>query len=140
MSAQTSRSVNELLAPVCKAALDAQAECNAAGLIHLITCTYRSPADQDALYAQGRTKPGPKVTNARAGQSFHQWRVALDLYPMIGGKPDFSGTHPNWQKIAAIYKKHGFAWAFEWVKFKEKPHFEMTGGKPLSWFQNGGKL
>ncbi len=136
----TSRSLNELLPAVCKAALDAQAECNAAGLPHLITCTYRDGAEQDALYAQGRTKPGPKVTNARAGQSFHQWRVALDLYPMIHGKPDFSGNHPNWHKIAAIYMAHGFEWAGNWAKFRELPHFQMTGGHPLSHFQNGGKL
>ena len=45
--------------------------CRDAGVEALITCTWRSGAEQDALYAQGRSRPGPKVTNARAGQSAH---------------------------------------------------------------------
>lgn len=134
------RLLNELATPVRMAAEAAKAECTAAGYDLLVTCTYRSGEEQDALYAQGRTKPGAKVTNAKAGQSFHQYRVALDLYPMVSGKPDFSGKSPNWHKIAAIFKKHGFEWAFEWKRFKEMPHFQMTGGHPLSYFQAGGKL
>lgn len=134
------RQLNELLPMVEKAAQAAVQECEQSGWPLLITCTYRSGEEQEALYAQGRIKPGPKVTNARAGQSFHQYRVALDLYPMVGGKPDFSGKHPNWLKIAAVFKKHGFEWAYEWKRFKEMPHFQMTGGRPLSYFQNGGKL
>ncbi len=134
------RRLEELQPVVEKAARAAVQECEQSGLPVLITCTYRSDAEQEALYAQGRTKPGPKVTNARAGQSFHQWRVALDLYPLVNGKPDFSGRSPNWHKIAAVFKKHGFEWAYEWKRFKEMPHFQMTGGHPLSYFQNGGKL
>lgn len=134
------RKLNELDPKVEKAALAAIEECKAKGLSVLISCTYRSGEEQNALYAQGRTKPGRIVTRAKAGQSFHQYRVALDLYPLIGGKPDFSGKAPEWHKIAAIFKKHGFEWAFEWKRFKEMPHFQMTGGHPLSYFQNGGKL
>ncbi|MEO7494898.1 MAG: hypothetical protein ABIT83_23880 [Massilia sp.] len=40
---------------------------SAAGLDILITCTYRSGAEEDVLYAQGCTKPGARGTNARAG-------------------------------------------------------------------------
>ena len=134
------RSLSELAPKVERAAIAAVAECGASGWPVLVTCTYRTGAEQDALYAQGRTKPGPKVTNAKAGQSFHQYRVALDLYPLVNGKPDFSGKHPNWHKIAAVFKKHGFEWAYEWKRFKEMPHFQMTGGHPLSYFQNGGNL
>lgn len=135
-----SRSLDDLQPKVRDAAKAAVAECKASGLDLLITCTYRDGAEQNRLYAQGRTAPGKKVTNARAGQSFHQYRVALDLYPLVNGKPDFSGGSPNWHKIAAIFKKHGFEWAFEWKRFKEMPHFQMTGGRPLSYFQQGGKL
>lgn len=134
------RSLTELQPPVRRAAEAALAECKAAGLNVLVTCTMRTGAEQDALYAQGRTTPGPKVTNARAGQSFHQYGVALDLYPVVNGKPDFSGKATQWHSIASIFKKHGFEWAFEWQRFKEMPHFQMTGGNTLSFFQNGGKL
>lgn len=131
----------ESLAPKVEAAArTAIRECEALGLHPLVTCTYRSGEEQNELYAQGRTKPGPKVTNAKAGQSFHQYRAALDLYPLVNGKPDFSGKSGDWFKIAAVFKKHGFEWAFEWKRFKEMPHFQMTGGHPLSYFQQGGKL
>lgn len=115
-------------------------ECTQAGLHLLVTCTYRSGDEQTALYAQGRTKPGPIVTNAKAGQSMHQYRVALDLYPLVNGKPDFSGSAPEWQRIGAIFEKHGFEWAFHWKTFKEEPHFQYTGGHSLAYFQGGGKL
>lgn len=134
------RQINELLPSVALAASDAISECTRKGLKLLVTCTYRTGEEQDALYAQGRTKPGAKVTNARAGQSLHQYRVALDLYPMVNGKPDFSGKPPEWHDIAAIFKAHGFEWAYEWKRFREMPHFQMTGGHPLSYFQKGGKL
>lgn len=134
------RLLNELLPKVEAAATAALAECKAAGYNVLVTCTYRSDAEQNALYAQGRTKPGSKVTNAKAGQSLHQWRVALDLVPMVNGKPEWSGRDPVWHKIAAIFKAHGFEWGYDWKTFREMPHFQMTGGHPLSYFQAGGKL
>jgi len=134
------RDIHELLPVVAQAAEKAIAECKSLGLDLLVTCTYRTGAEQEALYAQGRTKPGAKVTNARAGQSLHQYRVALDLYPMVHGKPDFSGKASEWFKIAAVFKKHGFEWAYEWKRFKEMPHFQMTKGHPLSYFQGGGTI
>lgn len=134
------RLLSELDTKVAAMAEAAIAECRTAKLLLLVTCTYRSGAEQDGLYAQGRTKPGRIVTNARAGQSLHQYRVALDLYPLVNGKPDFSGSAPEWQLIAAIFKRHGFEWAYEWKKFREKPHFQYTGGHSLAYFQQGGKL
>lgn len=134
------RKLEELDPKVQAAAAAAIAECEAKGLRVLVTCTYRSGEEQNALYAQGRTKPGRRVTNARAGQSFHQYRVALDLYPLINGKPDFSGQAKEWQKVALIFKKHGFEWAGEWKRFRELPHFQMTGGHSLGYYQGGGKL
>lgn len=136
-----SRDLNELLPVVRDAATRALSNCKTAGIDVLVTCTYRTPQEQAALYAQGRTAPGKKVTNAKPGQSFHEYRVALDLYPLINGKPDFSGTHlDQWKKIATFFKAEGFEWAYEWKTFKEMPHFQMTGGHPLSYFQNGGKI
>ena len=135
-----SRLLSDLQLPVRLAAEEALKDCHEEGLELLITCTYRTAEEQDALYAQGRTKHGPKVTNAKAGQSMHQYKVALDLYPLVNGKPDFSGKAPEWFKIAAIFKKHGFEWAYEWKRFKEMPHFQMTKGHSLAYFQSGGKL
>lgn len=135
-----SRELSELLPKVEQAAQKSLNECRDAGIDILVTCTYRSGAEQDQLYAQGRTKPGKKVTNAKAGQSFHQWRVALDIVILINGKPEWSGTHPNWKRAADIFIANGFEWAGAWKRFRELPHFQMTGGHPLSYFQSGGKL
>ena len=74
-----SRKIEDLhpdLQPLCR---EFVRRCEAAGVTALITTTFRSGAEQDELYAQGRTKPGPRVTNARAGQSAHN--------AMIQGKP-----------------------------------------------------
>lgn len=134
------RSLGSLLPKVKAAAEAAIEELETLGVKVLVTCTYRSGEEQAELYAQGRTKPGKKVTNAKPGQSFHQYRVALDLYPMIGGKPDFSGNAPEWKVIARVFKAHGFEWAGEWKTFREMPHFQMTEGHPLAYFQAGGKI
>ncbi len=136
----SSRALTDLQPIAMVAAQAAIAECESAGLHVLVTCTYRPPYEQTALYAQGRTAPGKIVTNAQAGQSFHQWRVALDIVPMVNGKPDWDGADPIWGRIAVIFKRHGFEWGGDWVHFRELPHFQMTGGHPITFFQQGGKL
>src|SRR3990167_7492221 len=70
------------------------------GITVLITCTYRSNKEQEALYAQGRTKPGRIVTRARGGQSKHnckgpmgeQAAEAFDVVPLRYGKPIWGTT------------------------------------------------
>jgi len=113
--------------------------CKARGVDLLVTCTYRSGEEQNALYAIGRTQPGHKVTNAKAGQSFHQYRVALDVVPMVHGKPDWSGTSEAWKIAGEEGLKAGFEWGAKWLSFPEKPHFQMTFGHSLSYYQSGGR-
>ena len=132
-------------------------DCDRAGIDVLVYCTYRSGTEQDALYAVGRTvkgegatklKPmGRVVTNAKAGQSLHQYRVAIDCVPLWQGKAMWSGDLPStpqddrlYEKMAALAAKHGIEWAGNWVSFKEKAHFQYTGGLTLKDFQAGKKL
>jgi peptidoglycan LD-endopeptidase CwlK len=84
---KSSRSIDDLIMPVRIMALELVFRCKLAGIELLVTCTYRSPQDQEALYAQGRTKPGAIVTNAHAGESSHQYRIAFDVVPLRNGKP-----------------------------------------------------
>jgi LysM repeat protein len=56
------------------------------GMQTLITDGLRTFAEQDALFEQGRTKPGPKVTNAKGGLSNHNYGLAVDMYPVINDK------------------------------------------------------
>lgn len=100
---------------------------------------YRSHASQNALYAQGRTKPGPIVTNARGGQSLHNFGLALDMF--ISNK---DGTSASWpestlRKVAQIAKGIGFEWGGDWKGFMDNPHIQMTGGLTLAQLQAGVK-
>ena len=58
---------------------------------------HRSNAEQAELYAQGRTKPGRVVTNAKPGQSRHNsWpSQAVDVIPYINGAGSWSWDHIN---------------------------------------------
>jgi len=117
--------------------------CEAKGIDLLVTCTYRSIDEQNALYAQGRTAPGKKVTNAKGGQSFHNYHLAYDVVPLRNGKPVWSTTGEDgklWQRVGELGEGAGLEWAGRWIKFREWAHFQYTGGKPLSYFQNGGRL
>lgn len=111
-------------------------ECLKSGIDILITSTYRDKESQDALYAQGRTEPGNIVTNAKGGQSFHNWRVAFDVVPLINGKPVWNDD-TLWLSIGHIGKVCGLEWAGDWKKFTEKPHFQYTQGLTIKDFQKG---
>lgn len=111
-------------------------ECKKAGHDVLVTSTYRDFESQNALYAQGRTKLGHIVTNAKAGQSYHNFGVALDFVPMIHGKPNWTDIS-HFKAIADIAKKHGFEWAGDWKTFKEYAHIQYTGGLKLADLQAG---
>lgn len=111
-----------------------------AGIDLLVTSTYRDNASQDALYAQGRTKPGRIVTNAKAGQSFHNYRCAVDVVPVRNGKPVWDSKDPVWQTVGRLGKAAGLEWAGDWKRFKEFPHFQYTGGLTLAQLQQGAKI
>jgi len=111
-------------------------ECKKQGIDILITSTYRNAESQNALYAQGRTTAGKIVTNARGGQSYHNWRVAFDFVPLVHGKAQWSDVK-TFTKCGEIAEKVGLEWAGRWVKFKELAHCQFTNGLKLSDFQAG---
>lgn len=132
-----SKKLDDLIPVVHSKALQWLKECDKQGHDVLVTSTYRDFESQNALYAQGRTKPGKKVTNAKAGQSFHNYGVAIDFVPIINGKPDWNNID-NFKKIADIAKKFGFEWAGDWKgRFIEYAHIQYTNGLNLSDFQAG---
>ena len=94
-----------------------------------VTSGLRTWEEQDKLYAQGRTAPGSKVTNARGGESNHNYGLAFDVVPMENGKPNYSSK--EWNKIGDIGKSVGFEWGGDWKTIVDKPHFEMLFGKEL---------
>jgi hypothetical protein len=104
-------------------------EADRLGIKLRITSAYRSFAEQDALFAQGRTQPGNIVTNARGGESIHNFGLAFDVVPMVHGQPDWNG---NWSFIGALGKSFGFIWGGDWQAFPDRPHFEMNVGLSLA--------
>ena len=111
------------------------AECDAAltGKAKIrITQGLRTFDEQTQLYAIGRTKAGKKVTNAKAGQSIHNYGLAVDMCLIIDGKTASWDTAKDWDddKIAdwyecvKIFAKHGWQWGGNWKTFKDLPHFE----------------
>lgn len=98
------------------------------GIYVLITDGYRSNAEQDALYAQGRTKPGKIVTNAKGGQSNHNFGIAVD-FCLTNEKGTIANytVNSDWRRVAAIAKSKGFEWGGDWKGFVDNPHLEYTG-------------
>lgn len=129
--------VNSIYKEICEA-LKGRAICRFA-------YTLRTFAEQDALYAQGRTKKGSKVTNARGGQSYHNYGLAIDIVLLVDKdkngtfesaswetKIDFDGDgKEDWQEIVAIFKRYGWEWGGDW-KFLDTPHFQKTLGKSIA--------
>lgn len=89
----------------------------------------RTIEEQDALYAKGRTTPGPKVTNARGGSSYHNYGLAIDLVEIKDGKANWNFAY---EKLKPIAKKYGLTWGGDFRSIVDKPHFEYSTGYPIS--------
>lgn len=95
----------------------------------------RTFSEQNELYAKGRTKAGKKVTNAKGGQSIHNYGLAVDIVLIIDGKTASWDTAKDWDndKVAdwyecvKIFAKYGWDWGGNWKTFKDLPHFEKKG-------------
>lgn len=95
--------------------------------IPFITCTYRSGKEQDQLFNQV-----PKVTNARAGQSPHNYLPALAFdiaFIRTDKKLDWSNI--NFKNFATILTSidKKIEWGGSWVKFKDSPHYQIKNWK-----------
>lgn len=128
--------ISLLLPKVELMAKDFISKCKAQGIDIIITSTYRSSEEQDRLYAQGRTTSGNVVTNAKGGQSFHNWKVALDFCPVKNGVAQWNDK-ALFNKIGQIGESCGFEWGGRWTSFLDLPHLQFTAGYTLDDFQKG---
>lgn len=98
------------------------------GIYICVAQAFRSFAEQNALYAKGRTTAGSIVTNARGGQSNHNYGVAVDLciYPNTFSRVEFlQPSDPRMKKIVSAMKRRGMKWGGDWASFRDYPHFEL---------------
>ncbi len=110
------------------------------GITIRITEGFRSFEQQDRLYEQGRSKPGTIVTNAKGGQSYHNYGLAIDFAIYDEEKHQLSwdikrdgnkNGIADWQEVVQEAKKLGFDWGGDWQRFKDYPHLEMTFGQSI---------
>lgn len=104
------------------------------GVHPFITECFRSFKRSDELYAQGRTKPGPKVSNAKGGESIHNYSLALDFVLQVNGKMDWN-VNTNWMKVIQCFKEEGWESGADWKSFKDYPHLEKRLGNSLKQIQ-----
>lgn len=102
----------------------------------------RTIEEQNALYASGRTKRGPIVTNAKGGSSYHNYGLALDF--AILTDTDDSGTFDDlswdirkdndkdgiadWLEVVTVFESYGWDWGGKWNSLKDFPHVQKTFG------------
>lgn len=112
--------------PYARALVNSAAE---KGITIHVTSGFRSYEEQDELYAQGRTKPGRIVTNARGGYSAHNFATAFDITVFNGPSPKWEG--PEYKTVGQIGKELGLSWGGDWG---DEPHFYLRPewGRSLS--------
>ena len=131
-----SREIDHLQPAVARMCREFIYLCAENGIDVIITATRRTMEEQAALYAQGRTKAGPRVTNAAPGKSWHNWGCAFDFVPIKNGKADWNNIM-TFGKCGKIAESVGLEWGGRWRTMKDLPHCQFTGGNTLAQFQSG---
>lgn len=88
----------------------------------------RSYEEQNRLYRQGRTQPGPRVTRARGGRSWHNFGVAWDVGLFENGRyMNGSEAHDNdaYDELAALVLEDPIEWGGHWIGFRDRPHYQV---------------
>lgn len=126
-----SRNISDLHPRLQEKITELKKKCSEQGITIGISECLRTVAEQDALYAKGRTAPGKIVTNAKGTtySSQHMWGIAADFYLDMdvdgdGSKSDdaFNNNTKLFNKVGAIAKSIGLGWGGDWTSFKDLPH------------------
>lgn len=123
MSSRKIEDLNQIFQPMVRSLLTKGQEAIASsGWTLFITDGFRSFEEQTQLYNQGRITPGSIVTNAKAGQSAHNFGLAVDLAFQKAGVLSYSAD--LYAPIYKIARSLGFELGADWAGFVDKPHFE----------------
>lgn len=116
------------------------------GVSIVITQGLRTIAEQNALYAQGRSKPGPIVTNAKGGTSYHNYGLAFDFALLLPNGTTISWDMnrdgdkdkvADWREVVGEAKELGLEWGGDWTSFKDYSHLQMTFGLTIDQLRAG---
>lgn len=101
------------------------------GLDARIISATRSYEEQNALFRQGRFgNPGPRVTNARGGQSRHNFAIAWDIGLFEGGT--YLQQAAPYDRAAEVGLDGGIEWGGHWQTFQDRPHYQLAVGLLIS--------
>jgi peptidoglycan LD-endopeptidase CwlK len=139
----------EGLNPIVKrAVLELISRAFAASIPIIIVQGLRTIEYQNELYAQGRTKPGQIVTNAKGGYSYHNFGLAVDFALLMPDSRTLSwdtnrdgdndGQH-DWMEVVNIAKSLGFEWGGDWASFVDMPHLQISFGLSTAQLRAGAK-
>ncbi|MGG1879659.1 M15 family metallopeptidase [Paenibacillus cisolokensis] len=111
----------------------------------IITDGFRSHEEQTRLYNQGRTTDGSIVTNARAGESYHNYGLAIDFALQLEDGTviwdmEYDGNRngkSDWMEVVSIAKDLGFHWGGDWTGFPDYPHLQIDFGLTIRELQRG---
>ena len=131
-----SRDILELHPALARGARELIVRMGAAGFGAVgISSTYRCFERQNQLFEQGRTTPGQIVTNARGGQSMHNYRLAFDIFQNIRGQ---EWNNPRFFETGGrMWQEMGGEWGGSWTTFVDRVHMQYTGGLTLAQLQRG---
>src|SRR4030095_8656518 len=83
----------------------------------------RTYDEQNALCAQGRTKPGKIVTKARGGYSNHNFGIAFDIGVWEGNS--YKDESPKYKAVGVLGMDLGLEWGGNWKTIEDQPHFQL---------------
>ena len=102
--------------------------------------TLRTIQEQNDLFAQGRTKAGRIITNAKGCQSIHNYGLAFDIVILYDLDKNGTFETARWEgkhfnQVVAFFKSRGYEWGGDWKKFKDAPHFQIKkdNGSSYTW-------
>jgi peptidoglycan L-alanyl-D-glutamate endopeptidase CwlK len=107
------------------------------GINIIITQGLRTIEEQNELYAQGRAKPGKIVTNAKGGESYHNFGLAFDFAVFNADGSVNWKVDDKWKRVGQLGKSLGLEWGGDWTSFKDYPHFQYTFGLSLAQLRAG---
>lgn len=90
---------------------------------------YRTNEEQDELFAKR-----PKVTNAKGGQSIHNYGLAFDIVILFDKDGNGTFETASWKVdryfmiVVDYFKSKGYEWGGDWNKFQDRPHFQKSFG------------
>lgn len=128
------RDVKQLHPELQKKVEQLKALCQQNGITIGISECVRTVAEQDALYAKGRTTGGSIVTNCKGTSysSMHQWGVAFDFYLIMDVDGDgktsddaYNDATGLFEKVGKLGQSIGLEWGGSWQSIKDKPHFQL---------------